>query len=453
MWSEILPGLFRRTATIVLLSSMVSGGITYWAFQDIGEQLLTRVVTTAFSLHFLIAFPVSLALIYFNARFRLANRDLARREAEMRNFIEAIPDIVTRATPDAVLFYVNAPYARLTGIAADNLPGRSFLDFVDPDQTDIFKALIGDLTPEKPNGTIQLPHRLADGAVDWVLWTNFMVFDAQHLPMEIISIGRTITDLHNAQDEIERQAKELATANDELDQFTHVASHDLQEPMRKIRLFSELLVEAIDDNDREAVDKNMAVIVSAADRSRTLVRDLLTLSRTTHQATNLQPTDLRDIVNGALGDLSALIERADARVDVDLWDCWVSADHLMATQVFQNLIQNAVKYRSPGRKSRVSINISDRGQGRLVVAVEDNGVGFEPEFATTIFEPFKRLHARGVYEGTGIGLAIVAKAAASQGWLLKAESEPGKGACFLVDMPAADAHKAEDKKPPAAPSP
>ena len=224
----------------------------------------------------------------------------------------------------------------------------------------------------------------------------------------------------------------LAHKNTELDEFTYVASHDIQEPLRKLISFSELLRMDLGGDLTEAVAKDLSYIADAARRMQTLVQDLLRLSRAGRTELKRERVSLNECVSRALTALAARVEQTGAEVICDeLPD--IDGDMTLLTQLFQNLIGNALKFIPAGRSPVVQIT-AERGDGMLTLGVRDNGIGLAPEYAEQIFTPFKRLHGRTEYEGSGIGLAICRKAVERHGGRIWVESEPGAGAHFRFTL-------------------
>lgn len=256
-------------------------------------------------------------------------------------------------------------------------------------------------------------------------------------PVAAHGVFSDVTDLKLAQHELEAHADALERTNRELDRFATVASHDLQEPLRKISAFASLLERQlsgeIDAQSQQALD----FLVDAAGRMRVLIDDLLAYSRASNRSVELKPVSLSVFVKRVLTGLDLQIAEAGAELHVgELPD--VTGDEVLLGLLFQNLIANALKY---GREDGAEIRLDGRvlEDDFAIIEVADNGIGFDMAFAEKIFEPFARLHTREQYSGTGIGLAICQQAAERMGGRINVRSTPGEGSVFTVRLPAADA--------------
>ena len=230
-----------------------------------------------------------------------------------------------------------------------------------------------------------------------------------------------------------RMQEEMRRANQDLEQFAFSASHDLQEPLRSIKIYTELLGREFGGNLHPDAQRYMEYLRSGATRMETLVRDLLAYTRAGRFEEPAEPANANEALQAALSALSSAITEARADVTSDpLPTVRVHATHL--EQVFQNLIGNAIKYRSPERIPEVHIG-AKRQNGNWVFAVSDNGIGIEPEYKENIFGLFKRLHTSDEYSGTGIGLAICQRIVDRYHGRIWVESEPGKGSTFRFALP------------------
>jgi signal transduction histidine kinase len=233
----------------------------------------------------------------------------------------------------------------------------------------------------------------------------------------------------------ERQAQ-LKRSNRELQDFAYIASHDLQEPLRKIQAFGERLetryAQALGEEGRQYVER----MSNDAARMQTMINDLLAYSRVNTRGRAFEPVDLGKVVQEAISDLQIRIEETGARIEIGELPV-VEGDALQLHQLFQNLIGNSIKFHKPDEPPVVQVTARkpERGASQVEIIVEDDGIGFDEKYLDRIFDPFQRLHGRGVYEGSGIGLSICRKIVERHGGGITAKSKPGVGAAFHVTLP------------------
>jgi signal transduction histidine kinase len=247
------------------------------------------------------------------------------------------------------------------------------------------------------------------------------------LQQEIAKSKRAEEALADRTVQLERINRELVALNAELDDFTNMASHDMQEPLRTLIAFSDLLRQDVGDSLPEQAGKDLAFITDAAKRMRALIQDLLALSRAGRAAQKKEKVSLRECADLALEALAMRVKETGAQIIHDkLPDVW--GDSTLLTQLYQNLIGNGLKF-SGDQRPIIQLTFEEQ-DGTQVFGVKDNGIGIEPKYAREIFKPFRRLHGRAEYEGSGVGLAICRKIVERHGGKIWVESEPGKGAHF-----------------------
>ncbi len=279
----------------------------------------------------------------------------------------------------------------------------------------------------------ELRNRAKDGTFYWVNTTIVPFLDSTGQPYEYVSIRYEITQRKNAEEQLRIYADRLERSNQELQDFASIAAHDLQEPLRKIQAFGDRLSarhrREFSDEGQDYLDR----MLTSAKRMRNLIDDLLTYSRVATKAKAFEATDLNQVIKDVLSDLEIRIEQCGGKVEVgDLPT--LAADPSQMRQLFQNLIANALKFSRAGVPAVVRISaIIDKG--RCVLAVSDNGIGFDEKYLDRIFTIFQRLHGRQEYEGTGVGLAVCRRIAERHNGSITAKSKEGEGATFFVSLP------------------
>jgi len=246
----------------------------------------------------------------------------------------------------------------------------------------------------------------------------------------------TIRDyLANLESRVKERTVELVSRNRELQDFVSIASHDLQEPLRKITIFSSMLENELSDSLSESVRGHLNRISGAAQRMRTLIKSLLQFSSVINQARPFERINLKEIAEEVLQEnLYGLVEEQQAQVEIsDLPE--IDADPIQISQLFQNLIANAIRYSKDGDRPKVKIKCEEKDDKWIKIKVEDNGMGFDMKYLEKIFQPFERLSTDGKTKGTGMGLAICKKIAERHGGTITAESRSGEGAIFIVELP------------------
>ncbi|MCC6168559.1 MAG: hypothetical protein IT329_15160 [Caldilineaceae bacterium] len=251
--------------------------------------------------------------------------------------------------------------------------------------------------------------------------------------------GQDITERYRTEEQLRTAALRLEASNRELQDFAYIASHDLQEPLRKIIAFGDRLAMKYGDRLDDTGHDYLQRVQHAARRMQTLIEDLLTLSRVTTRGQPFVDVSLQEVVQGVAADLETLLEETQGQLEVGQLPV-VEADPLQMRQLFQNLIGNALKFHQPGVQPRVSIwaedDACDGSANRWKIVVADNGIGFDMKYAERIFQPFQRLHGRSSdYAGTGMGLAICRKIVERHRGSIEAASEPGRGAMFSICLP------------------
>ncbi len=345
--------------------------------------------------------------------------------------------------PNGVVVWANQAWLRHRDLSLMAVYGRRLPDLVPAEERqaseDRLRRLQG-LTPDQPNMSIEFS---VDGerVMDYVHkgWFN----RAGELAM-ISAVGRDRTESHQAQASMELANRRLEDSNRDLQDFAYVASHDLQEPLRKIVAFSDRLATKFDDDLDERAHDYLGRVQNAASRMQRLIEDLLTFSRVNTDAAAMSTTSLNDVVVGVISDLEIAINEADATIALhDLPD--VVVDELQMRQLFQNLIGNGLKFRHEDRPVEIQIwaqrmlmpgDASGLAGEGWAISVADNGIGFDEKYLGKIFTVFQRLHGRNDFDGSGIGLSVCRRIAERHEGDLSAHSVPGQGSTFTLWLPA-----------------
>ena len=356
-----------------------------------------------------------------------AEAALMASERRFRELADAMPQIVWTAQPDGCVDYYNERWYELTGADRQTFGDASWEPAVHPDDRQKTREVYEDAI--RTGQLYNIEYRLWDRQQKRWRW-----FVGRALPIRdgngrIKKWFGTCTDI----DEQKRVQEEFRRANQDLEQFAFSASHDLQEPLRSIKIYSELLSQRYGSLLDKEGETFLRYLRNGATRMETLVRDLLEYTQVTRADKAVETGDARSALHKALSSLANLIQETSAVITTEALPALPVAEaHLQ--QLFQNLIGNALKYRSPERPPVVNV-AAERQSGRWLFSVKDNGIGINPEYKETIFGIFKRLHTSDEYSGTGIGLAICQRIVDRYHGRIWVESEPGEGSTFRFTLP------------------
>lgn len=341
--------------------------------------------------------------------------------------VEYSEDAIISKTPDGLIASWNRGAEQLFGYTAEEAIGQSVLLIVPERLASEELDLIERVRRDKRYASFEAVRRRKDGTELDVAVRLSPVMNAAGEVIAESSITRDITEL-------KRRDQELRRSNAELEQFAYVASHDLQEPLRMVANYTELLAQRYQGQLDEKADKYIHYAVDGARRMQRLVADLLAFSRVGSQGQPMQPTDSAAVLHAVVELLQRVIRSSGATVDVGDLPV-VQADAGQLQQLFQNLVSNAIKFRSEKAPHIVVRAVASGAHWTFSVA--DNGIGLEMQYAERIFQMFQRLHELGKYEGSGIGLAIAKRIVERHGGRIWVESAPGAGTTFFFTLPAA----------------
>ncbi|HEY4581046.1 MAG TPA: ATP-binding protein, partial [Candidatus Acidoferrales bacterium] len=370
--------------------------------------------------------------------------ELRRSEEKYRTIIENIEEGYYEMDRAGNFDFVNDALCHILGYDKNEILGINYHQFASPEDVERLSwALERVYRLEAPAQGIEfrIQHKSEPGRI--VELSASLVRDATGRPAGLRGIIRDATARKRAEQMlIERKA--LERSNKELEQFAYVASHDLQEPLRKIQAFADRLRTkvgpALGEEGRDYLERMMG----STRRMQDLINDLLSLSRVSTKGQPFVPVTLGEVAHEVISDLEALIEQTGGRVEVGELPT-VEADPLQMRQLLQNLIGNGLKFHQSGEKPvitvsgqlvRIARGIPRQGADWCQILVTDNGIGFDEKYLDRIFQPFQRLHGRGEFEGTGIGLSVCLRIAERHGGSITARSQPGQGAAFIVTLPA-----------------
>ncbi len=371
--------------------------------------------------------------------------ELRRSEEKYRTVLENIEEGYFEMDREGYYTFASDSLCRIVGYPAGEVIGATYRKFIDPEYLARMSLALDEVYRSgRAAKSVEFRLRGRDGVGRFVETSMSLARDAAGQPIGTRGILRDISSRKQAERYmIERRA--LERSNRELEQFAYVASHDLQEPLRKIQAFGDRLRTKtgplISDEGRDYLDR----MLSAAQRMQTLINDLLTLSRVTTRGQPFVPVDLGQVAREVVQDLEALIDQTRGRVEIGQLPM-VEADAVQMRQLLQNLIGNGLKFNRPDVPPVIKLTGSLAKpprylKGRLsdsacVIRVEDNGIGFDEKYRDRIFQPFQRLHGRNEYEGTGIGLTICLRIVERHGGAITAQSQPGTGSTFIIMLPA-----------------
>ena len=352
---------------------------------------------------------------------------LRASQASFRQLADSMPHMVWTARPDGYLDYYNERWYEFTGFSREDSSENLWKRIVHPDDL----QRVGEAWREalKSGNPYTIECRLWDQTEKrwrWFLGRALPIRDAEGNVAKWFGSSTDIDDQKRTEDDLRR-------ANADLEQFAFSATHDLQEPLRAIKIYSELLTETCGPAIQGEGQQFLGHLRGGASRMEMLVRDLLSYTKVSQFERPEENADAGKALHSALANLSSAIQEVEAEITSDPLPS-VRLHEAHVQQLFQNLIGNAIKYRSPERRPRVHVS-ADRQGNEWVFAISDNGIGIAPDYSETIFGLFKRLHTNDEYSGTGIGLAICRRIVERYDGRIWVESEAGKGSTFRFSLP------------------
>lgn len=383
-----------------------------------------------------------------------AEQEMAELAERYRFLADAMPQNVWTADAKGKHDYVNRRWCEYTGLPAASAADKSWLDIVHPDDREETALLWARAVAA--GASYRIEHRLRDvaGNYHWFLSLALARQDQEGRVVQwvgtstnIHALRRAYLELAEARAELRRHADRLESevrartaslreVNEELEAFTYSASHDLRVPLHHIHGFAQAILEDREAGLSPSGHANMRLILNAAERMDTLIKDLLAYSRLSRAEIVIEPTAVEPILHDVLAQHRGTIQAKHAAIHVDRPLPDVPADRVGLHQILFNLVGNALKFVPAGRGPEIRVRVEQR-EDRLRLWVEDNGIGIEKRHHEGVFRLFQRLHSSRDYAGTGIGLSLVKRAAERMGGVCGVESELGQGSRFWVDFQAA----------------
>jgi PAS domain S-box-containing protein len=357
--------------------------------------------------------------------------ELTRARAELDRFFALSPDMLRVTTLDGTVLRMNEAWHEVLGWDMETLLAEPRSTFVHPDDLPATEAARAVLRQTGEMPSFENRYRARDGEYRWLEWRAIVIPDTDL----VLSAARDVTEQKRSGAELERRAAELAALNTELETFSYSVSHDLRAPLRHVQGFAALLLKSSSERLTDTDKRWLETIDAAATRMGRLIDDLLALSRTGRAELRKVPVALDTIVRDARTELSADPHFTRAVWTIDPLPT-VVADASLLRLVFVNLLSNALKYTRRRADPVINITTVPGRDGEAVVAVRDNGVGFDMKYADKLFGVFQRLHADAEFEGTGIGLANVRRIVQRHGGRVWAEGAVNEGATFYVALPS-----------------
>ncbi len=396
--------------------------------------------------------------IWYNMRditeMKAAEEVIKHQDQQLRQLVDAAKFAVIRWSADGRIRSFNEYAQHFFGYRQDEVLGKSLIGTILP-EIDSHGLSAQELLNEivrQPDAHAPCEHegKCREGRRVWMNWTHAPIDSPDGDVKEIISVGMNITERKAAEEAMKKASMELARSNQDLEQFAYAVSHDLQEPLRMISSYLDLLEEDLLENAQLGDDARafLHYALDGASRMQKLISDLLAYSRVGRAENAAKPVNMNKIVRQAIHDLGPLIEEAGAVVSFKQLPT-ILGDASQVEQLFLNLIGNAVKFRGekPPRITIQAQRLEDKVQSESAVEnrplsapcwlfrVNDNGIGIAPESQERVFTIFQRLHTRDEYAGTGLGLAVCKKIVARHGGRIWVESREGGGASFCFTIP------------------
>ncbi len=390
-----------------------------------------------------------------NEQLQELSEQVQERESQYVTLTNSLPLMIFSLDISGRIIYANEWMVHFTGQSIEQLNVSRWKDVIHPMDYDAFKVLT---RPEIPataaaiKAQFRIRHidaaeyywhlasisPIKDEKSDLHYWTGFIVdINAQKLVEKALQDNKELKETQQAlkvnQTILEDNIIKLNQSNQELQQFAFIASHDLQEPIRKISFYSDLFLTKYTDQIDEKGNEYLKGILNASNRMRRLIHDLLAFSQIESRTVSFKRIDLNEVVREALQDLEMIIKEKEPCIEVAPLP-FIDADNGLIRQLFANIIGNSIKYSKDGQQTLIGIS-SRQENGFVEISIRDNGIGFDEKYLPKMFMLFQRLHTNDKYKGTGLGLAICRRIVEFHGGAITASSRDAEGATFKITLP------------------
>jgi two-component system CheB/CheR fusion protein len=370
---------------------------------------------------------------------------LKSADVTYRIFIEKMTEGAVTINAEEIVVYCNPSFASMVGESTENVVSEVLEKFVVLYDREKYRELIREGWTTDIKGEISLIQK--NGIIPVLLSITSLRMAHEHslniIVTDLTAIKENTRQLKAKNDELELMNVALELSNHDLQQFASVASHDLQEPLRKIQIFTHLLKDKFYDQLSDLPKQYLEKITSSANRMKVLIVDILNYSRLSAKDNQFEKADLNVMIAELLDDLEFTIKEKNANIIVGALPT-LEINRGQIRQVFQNLVSNAIKFAKHGIDPKVEIfchdattesMVEDVSEEFVYIHIKDNGIGFEEKYAKSIFNLFEKLHSKDVYEGTGIGLAIAKKIIEKHHGNIKVDSVVDVGTEFIIGLP------------------
>jgi PAS domain S-box-containing protein len=387
--------------------------------------------------------PLLWCFVLYSFMHHHATERIRRSEARLREVLEGTRDVIYKRDMRRDRYDFLSPSCRdVLGFSPEQfklMGPEGVTDRIHPEDREEFVRVLtgGDGSgPLRRTGQLEFRWRTGDENYVWLSNHFIQVVSQDGRENYIVGTVRDISRLKEAQRKLEQAVTELMKSNEELERFAYVASHDLQEPLRGVAAYMQLLERKYQDQLCEEAQEFVEQAARSAQRMSELIQDLLIYCRVGGHKPAHKPVDCDALLQEVRDDLHRMIHDSAAIIRADELPT-VIGDRAQLHQLFQNLLANALKFAAKDRVPRVEVRVR-RTNEHQIFSVQDNGIGFEPEYADVVFQAYKRLHSHETYPGTGMGLAICKRIVEAHGGRIWAESLPGEGTTVYFKLPAAE---------------